>query len=86
MIDSAFVEALGVLLMLPQQPEQGAGDGTDPDLGVGDREAPGGLAGLDIAQGARGQAVGLVEQVEAPAGEEAGHVGVSPAKPSGDPE
>jgi hypothetical protein len=53
-----------VLLMLPQQPEQGAGDGTERDLGVANREAPRGLAGLDIAQGARRQAVGRVEQVE----------------------
>jgi hypothetical protein len=53
-----------VLPTLPQQPEQGPGDGTEPDLGVGDREAPGRLAGLDIAQSARSQAEGRAEQVD----------------------
>jgi phosphatidylinositol-3-phosphatase len=48
-------------LARPQQPEQAAGHGAERDLRVGDGETPGGLPGLDGAQGARRQPAGRVQ-------------------------
>jgi hypothetical protein len=49
-----------VPLAHPQQSEQAAGRGAERDVGVGDGEPACGLAGLDVAQGSRGQAGGDV--------------------------
>ena len=73
-------------LARPQQPEQAAGHRAERDLRVGDGEAPGGLPGPDVAQGAWRQPAGRVQGLQAGAGQEPGDIGVRPAQPPGDPQ
>ena len=73
-------------LAQPQQPEQAAGHRAERDLRVGDGEAPGGLPGPDVAQGAGRQPAGRVQGLQADAGQEPGDIGVRPAQPPRDPQ
>ena len=70
--------------MESEEAEETAGNGAERDLGVGDGEAAGGLAGADVAQGAGCEPAGGVEEVEAGAGDEAGDLGVGPGEAAGD--
>src|SRR5438105_10632528 len=70
--------------MESKQSEEAAGDGAERDLGVGDGEPAGGLSRTDVAQGARCESSGSVEELESGAGEEAGDIRVGPGKTAGD--
>ena len=72
--------------MQSQQPDEAARDGAESDLRVSHAELTGGLPGLDVPQGAWGQAAGCVEEIEAGAGDEPGHFGMRPAEAGGEPQ
>ena len=72
LVDGGLGDAFGVPLAHPQQPEHATGHGAERDLGIGHGEPPRGLPGLDVAQGARGQAGRDVQDVQAGAGKEPG--------------
>ncbi len=64
-VDGAFGHPFGVALVEPEQTEEPAGYGAERDLGVGDGEAAGGLAGADVTKRAGCQAAGCVEELQA---------------------
>ena len=59
LVDGGLVDAFGVPLAYPQQPEQAAGHGAERDLGIGHGKTARGLPRFDVAQGARRQADGM---------------------------
>ena len=60
-----LVNARGVALAHPQQPEQATGHGAERDLGIRNGEPARSLPSLDITQGARRQAARGVQSVQA---------------------
>jgi len=52
LVHGCLVHVFRMPLAQAQQPEQAAGRGAERDLRVGDGETPGGLPGMDVAQGA----------------------------------
>ena len=67
--------------MQSQQPNEAACDGAESDTRIAYGELPGDLTGLDVPKGARGQATGGVEQVQAGPSDESTDVGMRPAEP-----
>ena len=65
LVDGGLRDAFRVPLAHPQQPEHAAGRGAERDLGIGNGEPARGLPGLDVAQGARRQAGGDVQDIQA---------------------
>src|SRR6185437_13608164 len=58
LVHGCLIDSFRMPLARPQQPEQAAGHGAERDLRVDDGEAPGGLPGPDVAQGAWRQTAG----------------------------
>ena len=67
-VDRRLRDAVGVVLVQPQQPEQVSGNGSQRKLHAGNGKAPGGLPGLDVTQGTRRLPARCAQRVERCAG------------------
>ena len=85
-IDGAFSHPLGVALVETEQTEEPARHGAQRDLGVGDGETAGGLAGADVTKRVRCQAAGCIDELQPGPSDEAGDLGVGPGETAGDPQ
>ena len=56
LVDRALLDPFGMPLVQAQQPDEAARHGAESDLRVSHAELTRGLPGLDVPQGARGQA------------------------------
>jgi hypothetical protein len=64
-----------------QQPNEAACDSAESDTRLAYCELPGDLTGLDVSKGARCQATGGIEQVQASPSDESTDVGMRAAEP-----
>ena len=85
-IDGTFGHPPGVALVETEQTEQPPRHGAQRDLGVGDGEAAGGLAGANVTKRVRCQAAGCIDELQPGPRDEAGDLGVGPGETAGDPE